>query len=172
LPDGVSSTAAYRVHFDRVSASPNGLGLFVCQTTDGLVTVADRSASSWNDGIPDSWRLKYFGSVSNPRSASSADPDGDGVSNGAEFRAGTNPTDGASRLELISSAWRLNNQSGVRLLWPTGVNRRYILESSTDFGRGLWLPVVTNLLGNGGMGEYIDSGAGAAARFFRVRLAE
>ena len=36
-------------------------------------TVADRSGSSWNDGIPDWWRLLYFGTVSNLLSAADLD---------------------------------------------------------------------------------------------------
>ena len=31
----------------------------------GLVTLSDRSVSSYNDGIPDSWRLRYFGTLNN-----------------------------------------------------------------------------------------------------------
>jgi hypothetical protein len=170
LPEGVLAWGAYRVHFDRVSASPNGLGLFACQSVDGLVTLADRTASSWNDGISDSWRLRYFGSVVNQSSAASADPDGDGVSNLDEFKAGTNPADRASRLRLLAAAWRLDQQQGVRLQWPTGLNRRYVLEYSTSFGNGTWVPISTNILGTGGMNEYLDTGA--ATRFYRVRLAE
>ena len=43
-----------------------------------------------NDGLPDEWEITYFGSlVYGPED----DPDGDGFSNGQEFRAGTNPAD-------------------------------------------------------------------------------
>jgi hypothetical protein len=172
LPANAPASAAYRVHFDHLSASPNGIGVFPSQFTDGLVTVADRSASSWNDGIPDSWRLRYFGSVSNVLSAAAADADGDGVTNWDEFRSGSNPLDQLSKLRLLSSVWPGNRAGGVRLQWPTGLNRRYILEYCTDFGSGRWLPILTNLIGDGGLREYIDSSAAAGGRFYRVRVAE
>src|SRR6185503_1322965 len=54
IPPGAGPSAAYRVHFDHFSGSPNGLGLFRQNVYDGLVTAASRSGSSLNDGIPDS----------------------------------------------------------------------------------------------------------------------
>ncbi len=172
LPEGTTPAAAYRVHFDRVSGSPNGLAVFPSQTLDGLITLSDRSVSSWNDGIPDSWRLRHFGSTALALSAAELDPDLDGISNREEFRAGTNPMDRASRLRLLSSAWRANNQAGVLLQWPTGLNRRYVIESSSAFGAGAWQPIATNILGSGAMGEFVDPSPSAGARFYRVRVVE
>jgi hypothetical protein len=43
------------------------------------------------DGIPDSWRMKYFGSVNSPDALAAADPDGDGATNFQEYLDGTNP---------------------------------------------------------------------------------
>src|SRR6185437_7758818 len=40
-------------------------------------------------GIPDSWRISYFGSVSDPNAGALADPDGDGANNYQEFIDGT-----------------------------------------------------------------------------------
>src|SRR5262249_47340158 len=99
IPAGAPASAAYAVHFDHPSASPNGLASFAKSTTTGLITLADRSASSFNDGIPDSWRLRYFGSIYNQLSQASADADGDHASNWQEFVAGTDPTDPKSNLQ-------------------------------------------------------------------------
>ncbi len=54
------------------------------------------------DGLPDSWELTFFGSLTNQNGA--ADRDLDGVSNLDEYREGTNPTNAASlfpRLNLV-----------------------------------------------------------------------
>src|ERR1041384_1144381 len=80
-------SSEYRVHIDHFSASENGIALFKQHVYDGLVTLANRSTSTWGDGISDAWRLRYFGSVTDLRSAASADPDGDGVNNLSECRA-------------------------------------------------------------------------------------
>jgi sugar lactone lactonase YvrE len=60
-----------------------------------LLSVKDASAAV-GDGIPDSWRVQYFGSVSDPRALATADPDGDGASNYQEYLGGTNPVDANS----------------------------------------------------------------------------
>jgi hypothetical protein len=93
IPANAGSRAAYRVHFDHFSASPNGVALFESRTSGGLLLLSDRSASTWGDGIADAWRLRYFGSISSPDSAGGADADGDGVINSDEYANGTDPTD-------------------------------------------------------------------------------
>jgi hypothetical protein len=47
------------------------------RTGNVLPQRGQKSASTFNDGIPDSWRLKYFGSIYNLLSQASADADGD-----------------------------------------------------------------------------------------------
>ena len=96
VPAGAGTRAAYRVHFDHFSGSPNGTALFDSRTHSGLILLSDRSASTWNDGISDEWRLRYFGSIYAQDSAVGADADGDGVVNSIEYQNGTNPTDATS----------------------------------------------------------------------------
>jgi sugar lactone lactonase YvrE len=52
-----------------------------------------------NDGISESWRLRYFGAGfrSDLRAAATADPDGDGANNFQEFLGGTDPLSGQDR---------------------------------------------------------------------------
>jgi YD repeat-containing protein len=56
--------------------------------------------SSLFDGIPDWWRVQYFGgdgTRTNSQSCASCDPDGDGFTNLQEFEAGSDPTNSSSR---------------------------------------------------------------------------
>ena len=172
LPSDAPSGAAYLVRFDHISASPNGLGVFPQQVVAGVLTVSDRSGSSWQDGIPDLWRLRYFGAVSNLLSAAAADADGDGVSNWMEFRTGTDPNDVLSKLQLQTASCRTNNSPGLRLSWPTVPNRRYVVESSPVLGGTNWLAVATNLPGSGMLREFIDTNLSSGPRFYRVRIQE
>src|SRR5207249_3353675 len=48
------------------------------------------AADSDGDGLPDDWEMAYFGDLTRD---GTGDFDGDGQSDLAEFRAGTNPTD-------------------------------------------------------------------------------
>ena len=97
VPVNAGPNAAYRVNFNHFSASPNGLALFDAHAQDSLILLSDRSASTWGDGISDAWRLRYFGSIFAAESSPTADADGDGVINAAEYQNGTDPTDPLSR---------------------------------------------------------------------------
>src|SRR5262249_5220012 len=86
IPGDAAAGSSYQIEFEHVSASPNGTALFTRSIDPQNLT------SSWADGIPDVWRMEHFGSLSAALSATTADPDQDGISNWAEFKAGTNPT--------------------------------------------------------------------------------
>ena len=96
IPANAGARAAYRVHFDHFSASPNGLALFETHVNKALILLSDRSASTWDDGISDEWRLRYFGSIYASESAPAADADADGFLNTDEYVNGTDPTDPTS----------------------------------------------------------------------------
>jgi len=168
LPAGASPNAAYCVHFSHVSGSPNGLGLFPQSIVDGIVTLRDRSGSTFGDTIPDTWRLRYFGSASNILSQALADADGDGIPNWAEYKAGTNPNDASSALKLLPASPAPGG--GLTIQWPTVTDKVYVIEVSDSLFGGTWIPVSTNT-GTGLNAKFQDIGA-AGARFYRVRLKE
>jgi hypothetical protein len=167
LPPNVTANSAYLVHFSHFSASPNGLALFHTTVQDGLITVSNRNGSSWNDGIPDTWRLLYFGTVSNMLSAANADPDGDGASNWQEYIAGTNPLDATSVFAFSPSA--SPSGSSFTLQWPSVVNKSYSVQSSFSPG-GSWTTIATNLIGNGQTLQWTDTNASTGARFYRAQV--
>ena len=166
LPANVTSNSAYLVHFDHFSASPNGLALFHATVQDGLITVGDRSASSWHDGIPDSWRLLYFSTVSNSLSAANADPDGDGASNWAEYIAGTNPNDATSAFKFMPST--SPSASNFTLQWSSVINKHYTVQCCYGLGSQKWTTVATNIAGNGQTMQWTDTNATSKAAFYRA----
>ncbi|MGD1083198.1 MAG: hypothetical protein ABSA47_00445 [Verrucomicrobiota bacterium] len=163
LPPNANTNSSYLLHFEHFSASPNGIALFQTTIQDGLITVGgDRSASSWNDGIPDWWRLVYFGTVSNLLSAADLDPDGDGASNWQEYVAGTNPLDPKSVLEVSPSA-------NFTIQWPSVYGKTYALETSTSLFSTNWTVLSSNLPGTGQTMQIQDTNLPAPpARFYRV----
>jgi len=166
IPANAPSSAAYAVHFDHASASPNGIASFATTKTTALITLSDRSASSFNDGIPDSWRLKYFGSIYNLLSQASADADGDGANNMQEYLAGTDPTDSKSVLRVGAAA--AQSQDCV-VRWPSVAGKNYIIERSSDVFTPIWNQIST-AVGTGSDMEYHDT-VGGSVRFYRVRVA-
>jgi sugar lactone lactonase YvrE len=166
LPPSVNPNSSYLVHFEHFSASPNGLALFHSTVTDGLITVGNRTGSSWGDGIPDTWRLIYFGTISNLLSAANLDPDGDGASNWQEYVAGTDPMDPTSVLKLTAAA-----APNFSVQWPSVPGKTYMVQSSTSLFSTNWTIIASNLPGTGMMMQLADTNAPAPpARFYRVQV--
>lgn len=168
VPSDASPSAIYRVKFGHASGSPNGISLFPVSKTDGVVSMANRPAdTAWNDGIPDSWRVQYFGAIATPISHSMLDPDGDGVNNLREFKTGTNPLDAADNLRVQAST----NAREMRLKFRTVVGRNYVLEASETLEPGSWRVVRPDIAGTGSSIEATESSAGAQL-YYRLRLKE
>lgn len=168
VPTNATQLAAYAVDFEHVSASPNGIAPFRKRVRRGLVTLTDRSSSTWGDGIPDAWRLRYFGSINNILSAATADADGDGLTNMQEFQAGTDPNDCTSNF-ILKPGHDITQPQCVVIRWPSAVGKRYAVEVSTSLYGPIWMPVATNI-GTGWDIEYRDLNPALGPRFYRVRL--
>ena len=93
------------------------------------------------NGLPDWWEFQYFGHYTgtNPN----ADPDHDGMSNYAEWVAGTNPTNAASALRLTMLS--VTNLNQITLAWSSVAGKSYWLESSTNLLTGFNVLIGTNL---------------------------
>jgi PKD repeat protein len=114
-----------------------------------------------------SWQVLYFGSTTNAAAAPAADPDGDGMSNWAEFLAGTVPTNRASVLRISSIGIETND---LRITWTTGSGRTNVLQRAEVLG-GTFSDLGT-VLTSGSATNYLDLGAAtnASGWFYRVRL--
>jgi len=181
IPSTAGTNSAYAIHFDHASASPDGVALFPSQKTSGLITLSSRTNSTWNDGIPDSWRLRYFGSVNNALSQATADADGDGMNNLHEYIAGTDPLDPNSNLRIgnysgTSSGFSLTSlgsgadsaASDCVIHWPSVLGKTYVVERASSLYSPVWTAVSTNI--GTGTDMQIDDTDGGNTRFYRVRV--
>ena len=78
-----------------------------------------------HNGISDTWEQHFF-----PGSAAGADTDGDGLSDLAEFIAGTDPTVPDSSLRLAKPV--IQADGAIRLEWPSQSGRAYRIKGSTN----------------------------------------
>jgi hypothetical protein len=167
IPAGASATAAYAVHFDHASASPNGIASFPAQKLTGLITLSSRTNSSYGDGIPDSWRLRWFGTANNLLSVSNACLTDDGISNWQKFVAGVDPNV-ANDFPRVNAKTPVPSGSTTAIHWPTVSGKQYAIERSTSLFPGAWTAITTNT-GTGTDMEFDDTYSGQV-KFYRVRI--
>lgn len=120
-----------------------------------------------------SWLVEHFGCTNdNPSATATADPDGDGQNNYAEFLARTDPTTNASVFKLLSAA---REGDGVRVFWQTHGGVSNVVQAAVSLD-GSYSNISPNLVIPGDTDattNYLDAGVvtNTAARFYRVRLA-
>ena len=167
LPPNANGSSAYAVHFDFASGSPNGLAVFPKTKFTGLISTTARTASYYNDGIPDSWRLRWFGTIYNSLSQSNACASGDSINNWNKYIAGVDPT-------IPNSFPKVNSKSSppsgytAAIHWPSVSGKKYVIERSSTLFGGSWSVLTTNT-GTGGDVEYDDTYTNKV-KFYRVRI--
>jgi len=107
---------------------------WVAAPTAGQANTAHPFDSN-TDGLPDAWQLQYFGSLSDPNAAPTADPDGDGFNNLQEYLAGTNPRNAASRLKLDSAVVA---GSGIDIQFTAVAGKTYSVLWTGSLNNGTW----------------------------------
>ena len=128
--------------------------------------------SSDTDGIPDWWRLGYFGHAlgqAGDNSRGADDADDDGASNLEEFGAGTDPLNSASVFRIMDLT--LTNDVDVAVTCLTVSNRAYQLQRRESFElASTWTsvgPIKTTT--NSGVTLFDFGGGTNAAGYYRVR---
>jgi hypothetical protein len=167
IPANATSMSAYAIHFDHASASPNGIASFPKQTLTGLITLSDRSSSYYNDGIPDSWRLRWFGTIYNLLSVSNACPSGDGMDNWQKYVAGVDPNT-PNDFPSLNPKTPVPAGATAAIHWPTVSGKQYVILRSSSLFPGNWSVIATNT-GTGTDMEFDDTITGQT-RFYRVQI--
>ena len=190
--DGSQSGVNYQlqVNGNPIGSPVNGTGSpisFGSQTTAGNYAVIGADATT---GCPNTmngsatattdpfqcWQLQYFGCTNCPQAAATADPDGDGQNNMAEFLSGTDPTNGISVLR-VTSAMRQGND--VFITWTTAGGHTNAVQATAGDGNGGYATDFVDISGPvmiSGVGDqatnYTDSGGATniPSRYYRVRL--
>jgi uncharacterized delta-60 repeat protein len=117
----------------------------------------------------ETWRQSNFGISTNTGSAAdSADPDGDGTNNFAEYTAGTNPND---RSDVFKVKTAQKSGGSFTLTTDGKSGRSYILERNLTPDFASWSTVATQgPLGADGSVTFTDSSSPAGRAFYRIRV--
>lgn len=118
---------------------------------DGWATMRAGPTDRDGDGIPDEWENRYLGGTN---AAPGGHSDTDGLSDGDEYIAGTDPTNATSALAIS-----IGHSNAAPVVWFTaleaagpgynGLERYYDLQSSSNLVNAPWRGVFgrTNILG-------------------------
>jgi hypothetical protein len=125
-----------------------------------------RGRDSDHNGLPDAWQLTYFGHLGvNPN----ADADGDGISNLAEYLAGTNPTNNADALRITAASFSPGGTS-ANLTWSSTRARFYYLQKTPSLPATNWVDSGLSLIApDGAATTRAFSDTNAPTRFYRVQ---
>ena len=136
--------------------------LFIAAAThsQGAETLDTRNAKVW--------KLRY--GVTDAQMADpnwlSQDSDGDGINNGVEMLAGTDPFSSAKTIKVSSMS---RNAGNVTLSFPTEAGKRYRAESTTTLRTpNIWALESTEVTGDGATKSIIIPSSGSA--FYRIRI--
>ena len=120
-----------------------------------------------NDGLPDSWQMQYFGSLTAPGSGPNDDPDHDGMNNYQEYIAGTDPTNAASVLRLTNVRPQGNS---VQLSWQGGTNVYYRIQRTQTLNPSNWQDIYTNPPSAVATGTFTDVLAPSGSTYYRIKV--
>jgi len=129
-------------------------------TFSGSYTFEDTN----HNGISDAWEQFYFGAVP-PTDSAAKDSDGDGMSDAAEFIAGTNPTNAASRFIFLSN---IETNQVLKLQWSAVPGRMYQVQSSTNLDS--WVPASDWIQAVASPMSYSATNLTSGSRLYRVQV--
>ena len=115
------------------------------------------------DGLDDEWEVAYFGNLVQE---GGSDFDQDGQTNGDEFVAGTDPTNGDSVLSVLALTDLLANN--VTVVWKSVAGRTYDVQYQDDL-EGSWSTLFAGVAADGPTRSVVDNRVPRPPqRFYRV----
>jgi alpha-amylase len=127
------------------------------------------------DGIPDWWRLAFFGhplGSANDLSRGSDDADGDGVSNLTEYRNGTDPSNPLSHpvLTVINLGPITVQSNNVQVSFSSLSNWTYQPQYCNNLAPPSWGSLGPAMAGTGGVMVLNDTMATNTTRYYRLQV--
>ncbi len=160
--------------------SATAAGTVTCQVNAAVASDAagNSNTASNNASVTlslttqESWRLQYFGIITNTgNAADNADPDGDGNNNLLEYVAGLVPNNSASRFSI--SAQPVSGQPGRKAIVfsPIVVGRTYVVKSATTLNNPVWSNLTSFTTNDvGSVRTVTDLSASQSKKFYHVEI--
>jgi hypothetical protein len=141
---------------------PDGVSLY--KRGGFSITAVSLAADADEDGIPNDWERAHG---LNPLDSQDAfpDTDGDGLTNGQEYIAGTDPQNDFS--VLSAHVWAVGGVFGIGFQSASG--RIYSIEANSNLVSGSWQKLTDGVGGTGGVLEYEDA-VPDTSRFYRIKV--
>ena len=119
-----------------------------------------------NDGddMADDWELAHGLNPQDPTDGA-GDADHDGVSNLAEYLAGSDPNDAQSQLQFLSAGIGPN---GFQITWSSAANNLYTVQRATELlpGGGGFTNLAENIPATPLRNTFLDTAATNGGQFF------
>lgn len=150
------------------AAFPGGKSLgYQYDNTGNLVRYTQSIiVDSDNDGLSDAWENQFFGNLARD---GTGDFDNDGMSDLAEFLAGTLPGDPASALRLSRAV--LHGMASTTIRWTAIPGKRYRVQFRHALGAGGWNDLPGDVVADGATAVKVDTfSAGEPERYYRVQI--
>jgi hypothetical protein len=168
IPFTAGAGQTYTVRFTNADGSPDLQTQYDFETRPNFVWVLSDAVRP-SDSISDEWRLHFFGSVTSEAAGAEMDPDHDGVSNQAEYLAGTDPTKAQSYLRLEGTTLDPVSKRVV-LRWLSAPGRSYAIQAASTLSGSDWVTLAASLLGDGRWQEWTSTQITSETQFYRIRL--
>lgn len=151
-----ATTHSFRLAYELTGSQVSPLS----EPATGMTWGRDRN----HDGLPDDWQILYWGADSSTWPAPSADADGDGASNLAEFLAGTDPSNAESALRVSIAP----TTGGLLVQWNALPGSIYQLQTSGDLKS--WSDAAGPAFAPGSVASSVIPGTNSTAYYRVIRV--